>query len=85
MLAILNNVLVHIEPLPVMPLTFRVEYDRENGRLELWHGSERVEYGIRWHGYGSKIDGKTGKLLAIPPQKAVARCVFGDKHIDFTF
>lgn len=85
MLAILNNVLVHIEPLPVMPLQFRVEYDRDNQRMELWHGQEQVEYGVTWYGTRCKVDGKTGKLAHIPPQKASIRAVFGDKHLDFTF
>ena len=87
MLAILNGILVHMDvaPLPVDLTQYRVEYDREELRMELYYGWQKVEYGVSWHGDGVKIDGRTGKLAHIPKQKTGVRAVFGGNHIDFVF
>jgi hypothetical protein len=85
MLLMLNNTLFKAALDPVMPLAFRIEHNHEEQRLELWHGDERVMFGVSWHGYECKIDGKTGKLLAIPPKSSSVRAVCGSTHVDISF
>ena len=81
----LDGQLVRAELMPVIPGEFRIDHDRENSKMGLYHGFEKVESGVTWYGTNVKIDGKTGKLLHIPPKKAHVRAVFGGMHLEFVF
>lgn len=83
MYMILNDTLFEAHPVPVMPMQMRIEHDPEDNRLTLYSGPMKIEFGVVWHGYGCRVDGRSGKILAVTAKDARVRAVFGSKHLDF--
>ena len=84
MLIFLDDMLVRCAPEPVIPGEFKLRYNAAELRVELWHGFERVEAGVRYYGKKAQVDPKTGQILSLESKFNSIRAVFGGQHLEIT-